>query len=593
MALKPLCTCDPGSDKSPSCASLTADEKHDLITKARNVRVQIGNRKQKATLMAAMGDHAEFRGGNIQLPGIFFVAGHGICVDAYRLAMGWTARLWNAAKYNPIPHPHPNPPRLTLTLTLTLTLSLTSTPLSPHRAAVKSAYLANPDANTVVLDDEDGATSPSSHREAATRAIGWLQVRLDETAGGVNPAATGRASNERMMDRQDPSEWYLDYLLAMEDSGDSETVGPTYFGRLYTSERKALGIWDRKWLPFAQCGECSRLKTAISTATTKEERQKLRTERTEHLALTTKCRKAYYVNRELARQQPEEYLSTIADGMDQAKLRTPHFARENKAVTAQLDYTLQGVLFHGAMKRMECFLVPHTYKGGSNVTIHCLNESLKRMQAAYKKAGLKWPHTWFLQLDNTTKENKNQFVLAYLQSLVDTKVFKRIEVSFLPVGHTHEDIDQRFSVIARRLRLCNILSIQQMAEFLRAFFAPQVISTSKEEKHKGDSEAAHVEIVPWLYDFRGLITQRHNPNPNVNPHSMHNIPNLIPIKAGQSYAQIQGGFNGWRSTTTTVLSGVPQRRRAHKHRSQWRRALRRRALRMSMSLSANTKEGVT
>jgi hypothetical protein len=384
----------------------------------------------------------------------------------------------------------------------TLNLTLVNSNFDARDGVLK-AYLADPHANVIVLDVEDDVASESAspHREATTRALGWLHVRLDETADGVNPSATGRSSNQRMMDRQDPNEWYLEYLQAMEDSGDCGTVAPTTFARLYSTERKNLNIWDRKWMPFAQCGECARLKTAIASATTKAEREKLRAERTEHLALTTKCRKAYYKNRELARKQPEEYLSTITDGMDQAKLRTPHFARENKAVTAQLDYTLQGVLFHGAMKRMECFLIPHTYKGGSNVTVHCLNESLKRMQAAYKKAGLKWPHTWFLQLDNTTKENKNQFTLAYLQMLVDTGVFKRIEVSFLPVGHTHEDIDQRFSVIARRLRMCNILSMQQMASFLRAFFSPRV--DAKEERRKGDSESAHVEMVPWLYDFRG------------------------------------------------------------------------------------------
>ena len=50
-------------------------------------------------------------------------------------------------------------------------------------------------------------------------------------------------------------------------------------------------------------------------------------------------------------------------------------------------------------------------------------------------------------------------VLAWLQMLVDTHVFDEILVSFLPVGHTHEDIDQRFSVISRALRTENILSV--------------------------------------------------------------------------------------------------------------------------------------
>jgi hypothetical protein len=39
-------------------------------------------------------------------------------------------------------------------------------------------------------------------------------------------------------------------------------------------------------------------------------------------------------------------------------------------------------------------------------------------------------------------------VFAYLKSLVDCGVFENIYVSFLPVGHTHCDIDQMFSRIA-------------------------------------------------------------------------------------------------------------------------------------------------
>ena len=92
-------------------------------------------------------------------------------------------------------------------------------------------------------------------------------------------------------------------------------------------------------------------------------------------------------------------------------------------------------------ERMDFYVVPHTYKGGSNVTVHCLNESIKRQIAHMKAAGKKTPHTLYVQLDNTTKENKNQYVEAYLSSLVTEGVFDVVVMTFLPVWHTHEDID--------------------------------------------------------------------------------------------------------------------------------------------------------
>jgi hypothetical protein len=43
-------------------------------------------------------------------------------------------------------------------------------------------------------------------------------------------------------------------------------------------------------------------------------------------------------------------------------------------------------------------------------------------------------------------------MFAYLKSLVDMGVFKEIFLNFLPVGHTHCDIDQLFSRISVFLR---------------------------------------------------------------------------------------------------------------------------------------------
>jgi hypothetical protein len=66
--------------------------------------------------------------------------------------------------------------------------------------------------------------------------------------------------------------------------------------------------------------------------------------------------------------------------------------------------------------------------------------------------GRKLPPVLNLQLDNTTKSCKGKFLFSWLGLLVHAGIFKKVIVSFLPVGHTHEDIDQFFSCISRALR---------------------------------------------------------------------------------------------------------------------------------------------
>jgi hypothetical protein len=51
------------------------------------------------------------------------------------------------------------------------------------------------------------------------------------------------------------------------------------------------------------------------------------------------------------------------------------------------------------------------------------------------------PRRLYLQLDNSPKDNKNQFLFGFLSFLTTQKVFEEIQLGFLLVGHTHEDID--------------------------------------------------------------------------------------------------------------------------------------------------------
>jgi hypothetical protein len=54
------------------------------------------------------------------------------------------------------------------------------------------------------------------------------------------------------------------------------------------------------------------------------------------------------------------------------------------------------------------------------------------------------PPTLHVQLDNCAKNNKCRYVFCFWSLLVAKNIFKEVFVSFLMVGHTHDDIDASF-----------------------------------------------------------------------------------------------------------------------------------------------------
>ncbi|KAL3696114.1 hypothetical protein R1sor_010190 [Riccia sorocarpa] len=57
----------------------------------------------------------------------------------------------------------------------------------------------------------------------------------------------------------------------------------------------------------------------------------------------------------------------------------------------------------------------------------------------------KLPPMFYIQLDNSGKDNKNWVLRAFFSVLIIRGVFKTVVMSFLIVGHTHEDVDVFFS----------------------------------------------------------------------------------------------------------------------------------------------------
>ena len=155
-----------------------------------------------------------------------------------------------------------------------------------------------------------------------------------------------------------------------------------------------------------------------------------------------------YKHRKKCYDNPNKYLGLIIDGMDQKKTLLPHFVRTPKNLQEEnfIQFHLVGcMVFNGKMLPRVYFTAPNIHND-ANLTITIIHDVISHWSGNLLEV-------LYLQLDNTCRENKNQIVFGYLNMLVELRIFQKVKVGFLLVGHTHDHIDQmfsRFSVTLRR-----------------------------------------------------------------------------------------------------------------------------------------------
>ena len=94
-----------------------------------------------------------------------------------------------------------------------------------------------------------------------------------------------------------------------------------------------------------------------------------------------------------------------------------------------------------------------------------------------------------VQMDNATGDNKNRFVFCFWSLLVAKKIFREVYVSFMLVGHTHDDIDALFGRWSMVLKKDNFPTIPSL---MKSFMDVDSVPTIPHL----------VEEVP---DFKGFI----------------------------------------------------------------------------------------
>lgn len=232
---------------------------------------------------------------------------------------------------------------------------------------------------------------------------------------------------------------------------------------------------------FAKCDTCDSYDTRIREAFSDSIRQELRREKSKHLDFVVQERRKYYKHRRKAASDPSshpkrEYMSLILDGMDQAKTQVPRVARETSSTKNLygVPYVTVGVLNHGHNPSLNTF--PSQYGKDASLTCHLLSETIRRHFESKKiptKAAAGKKRVLYVQLDNAGSENKNYAVMGMFALLVFYGVFDKIKVSFLPVGHTHEDVDQMFSCISRALRKHSVLVPSALFDIMKTSYKPK------------------------------------------------------------------------------------------------------------------------
>ena len=139
--------------------------------------------------------------------------------------------------------------------------------------------------------------------------------------------------------------------------------------------------------------------------------------------------------------QPKLYLSIQMDGTDQLPFGIPSFPDicKDEGKHRIMFHELVVYVHHGATRKVIVYDSMEHIAHGPSMTIDGLQRTLKTLER--ENNGF-LPDTLFLQLDNCYRENKNAYLFAFLANLVERKVFKHIYVSYLPVGHTHDLVDQ-------------------------------------------------------------------------------------------------------------------------------------------------------
>lgn len=214
----------------------------------------------------------------------------------------------------------------------------------------------------------------------------------------------------------------------------------------------------------------------------------------------------------------------------------------NKA--EQIKFKTTGVIAHGYGYYL--YVADPTVSANANFNIDCLHRTLSKMftdlQDPTNTELTEWPSEIYIQVDGGS-DNKARSFFSYCDNLVKSGIVDVVYLSFLMVGHTHADYDQKFVPITFELRKGKVSSLKDLLKtYAKAY-------TDKDAQPK---VIEHVTTVPDYFEwfktgwstFQGFA--RKVPDED-RPHQFVFEPN------GMNYRNFSTDKNKWNTDPVNIL----------------------------------------
>lgn len=237
----------------------------------------------------------------------------------------------------------------------------------------------------------------------------------------------------------------------------------------------------------SKCPQCKEFLADLKLCKDLDDVKEVRRRRSVHIQEVREERDQYHKHRNMAVDHPDSWMSLIIDGMDQKKTDIPRACgkRDRDDGKDVIKTRVIGVKVHGFGNFF--YVTPPDIPHDTNTTWSIILDVLNRLHGHRE-----FPPSLWIQMDNTTADNKTKLTFMCQRLLVQAGIFREVVIGFLPVGHTHEDIDQAFSVIAQYLKRHPVDTFDQLALACRLAF--KTITT-------------HAEVLDpdKVFDFRRWI----------------------------------------------------------------------------------------
>ena len=267
--------------------------------------------------------------------------------------------------------------------------------------------------------------------------------------------------------------------------------------------------------PFAKCDTCEMVKMRLVLGSIQPQVLGISKMHQDYICL---CRANLVARAKFARGHPGEVLFLNVDEMDQMKTSIPRPRSQSKASDRGIPLTtkLMGVIDYG--HKWYGFWSFPEFAATANVTLTALSRVIHLAHVDRASRGQPFPRKLQLQMDNSGRDNKNHYLLGYCGLLVAEKIFEEVEVFFLPVGHTHNEIDATFSLVSRAMTAAGPLSLPDLMECANQAWR----GTHADVGSAGKENILMNEVL----DFRAILPYRQGAGSNREAPVMHQFQGL-------------------------------------------------------------------